>query len=88
MKLEKEQNLMKLNQTLGRIDERLKKQVSLRHNFLLSAVRGLGYSIGGTVALAVVIAILSRFLAAIRTAPIIESWLDQQTVEQLREVRE
>lgn len=77
--------LDQLNQTLQELSNKLKKQVSLKHNFALSIVRGLGLALGGTIILGIVITILARVLATISTVPVLETLINQQVIEQLQE---
>lgn len=79
------QKLAELNQTLKLIDNKLRKMGSLRHNFFLAIVQGLGIAIGGTLILSLVLALVVRALSTISQVPVLDQAINQQVIEQLEQ---
>ncbi|MBD3250291.1 MAG: hypothetical protein GF381_01850 [Candidatus Pacebacteria bacterium] len=76
-------NLSQLNQNLIQIEYRLKRMTSLRFNFFLALVKGLGYTLGGTIVLSIVIAILARVISTLTSVPIVEDIVDPELLQEI-----
>ncbi len=55
---------------LERIEQQLTKQLSFKHNFLISIVRGVGYALGATIIAGLLLTMLSWSIDSIQDVPL------------------
>jgi hypothetical protein len=68
-------DIKRIKKELIVINERLWKLTSLKYNFLLSIVRGVGTILGFTIVFALLLAILSWIIEALGGSPLLERLL-------------
>ncbi len=72
-----------LQQTLVQIDKKLKKLNSFKRNFAVAVVRGLGFTLGGTILLGIIIALLMRITSVfLQNSQFLQQMPWQQQIQQ------
>lgn len=65
------------------LNERLRKQTSVRYIFMYSVVRGIGYALGATIIAGAVLAFLLQVISSIDYLPLINQFLSSEEAREI-----
>jgi len=75
-----EKTLQTLIKSIDGLDGKVQKEISFKRSFLLSIVRGMGYTLGATMVASLVVFLLAYILNLVQYIPLLRDYLDTSIV--------
>ena len=76
-------SLESLNKSIDVLDSNIRKDISFKRSFLLSIVRGIGYTLGATIVAGILIVVLTYILSYTQYIPFLRDYLSPNFINKI-----